>query len=220
MVWYDGTTFTTDKKVGLGDFGPNYYAAQTFNNSPDGRTVIIGWMKKGNDIFLEGKMPFNSQMSFPTSMELRTTSDGIRLYRWPVDEIENLYIKSHKFKNLTIKKAAKKLVKIKVELIDMSVEFEAGSSLKLTIRGQEVSYEPENEIFVFGKNKLAAPAINGKVKLRVLLDRASIELFVNEGALVSTNYAVPEADNHSISVSADGEVKINSLIINELKSSW
>jgi fructan beta-fructosidase len=102
----------------------------------------------------------------------------------------------------------------------MSIEFEPSSSFDLKIRGLEVRYNHTDEIFVFGESKLKAPAINGKVKLRILLDRASIELFANEGASVSTNYVVPEANNQRISISSDGKFKIYSLIVNELKSSW
>lgn len=218
---FDGKIFTTDKKVYKGDTGANFYAAQSFNNSPDDRTVMIGWMKQGgNSIFLKEKMPFNQQMSFPTTMELRTTNEGIRLYRWPVKEIQNLYVKSHKFKNLTAKKVEKQFGNIQAELIDMSIEFEPISSFDINIRGLKVSYIKSSKEIVFGKSILKAPEVDGKVKLRILLDRASIELFVNEGAEISTNYAVPEANNKRISISAEGELKINSLIVNELKSSW
>lgn len=218
---FDGKTFTTDKKVFKGDFGTNFYAAQSFNNSPDDRTVMIGWMNQGkNSIFQNAGMPFNQQMSFPTTMELRTTPEGVRLYRWPVKEVEKLYTKSYKFKNLSVEKTKKKLSSVKAELIDMSIEFEPKNSIKLTIRGLEVAYDQKNGQFAFGTSKVAAPTIDGKVKLRVLLDRASIELFANEGAAVSTCYAVPEVGNYSISLSADGNTKINSLVINELKSSW
>jgi len=218
---FDGKTFTTDKKVFKGDFGTNFYAAQSFNNSPDDRTVMIGWMNQGNNsVFQKAGMPFNQQMSFPTTMELRTTPEGVRLYRWPVKEVEKLYTKSYKFKNLSVEKTEKKLSSVKAELIDMSIEFEPKNSIKLTIRGLEVAYDQKSGQFAFGTSKIAAPTIDGKVKLRVLLDRASIELFANEGAAVSTCYAVPEAGNYSISLSADGNTKINSLVINELKSSW
>ncbi len=218
---FDGKTFTTDKKAFIGDFGTNFYAAQSFNNSPDDRTVMIGWMNQGNNsVFQKAGMPFNQQMSFPTTMELRTTPEGIRLYRWPIKEIENLYVKSYKFKNLTVEKAAKKLTGVKAELIDMSVEFEPKNSLNLTIRGLEVTYDLNSKMFTFGTSKIAAPVIDGKVKLRILLDRASIELFANDGAAVSTCYAVAETGNQGISVSADSNTKINSIIINELKSLW
>lgn len=219
---FDGNTFTTDEKVYLGDVGKNFYAAQSFNNSPDGRTVMIGWMNQGGDnsIFLKANMPFNQQMSFPTTMELRTTEDGIRLYRWPVKEIESLYANTYKFKNLHIKKAAKKLEDINAELIDLTIEFQPSASFMLNVRGLEIHYNKDKEAFVFGESHLGAAPINGLVQLRVLLDRASIELFANQGAVVSTSYAVPAPDNKSISITTDSEVKINSLIINELKSIW
>jgi sucrose-6-phosphate hydrolase SacC (GH32 family) len=153
-------------------------------------------------------------------MELKTTNDGIRLYRWPVKEIEDLYIKSYRFKNLSAGKAVKKLAGINAELMDLSIDFEPVSSMKISLRGLDITYEKSSETITFRKSKLSAPAINGKVKLRVLLDRATIELFANEGAAVSTNYAVPVEDNLNISISAEGNLKINSLIINELKSSW
>ena len=218
---FDGKTFTTDKKTLKGDFGTNFYAAQTFNNSPDGRTVMIGWMNQGsNSVFQKAAMPFNQQMSFPATMELKTTPEGIRLYRWPVKEIEKLYVKSYKFKNLTVDKVSEKLAGVKAELIDLSVEFEPKDLMRLIIRGLEVTYDLKNESFTFGTSKLAAPVIEGKVRLRILLDRASIELFANGGAAVSTCYAVAEPGNKTISISADSSTKINYLIINELKSSW
>jgi len=218
---FDGKTFTTDKKVYKGDYGTDFYAAQTFNNSPDDRTVMIGWMQEGqNSVFQQAGMPFNQQMSFPTSMELHNTPDGLRLFRWPVKEIETLYVKTSKFKNLTVNKLAKKLSGLEAELIDMSIEFEPTDSMTLTIRGIEVTYYRSTEQFTCGKSQFAAPAIDGKVRLHVLLDRASIELFANGGATVSTNYAVPSADNRSISISADSDMRINTLVINEMKSSW
>lgn len=219
---FDGKTFTTDQEVFKGDVGTNFYAAQSFNNSPDDRTVLIGWMDQGGDhsIFLDANMPFNQCMSFPTTMELKTTSEGIRLHRWPVQEIEKLYLKSHTFKNLTAGKAAKRLSGIQAELIDMSLEFEPGASFEISIRGLEVKYNKNKEEFVFGKSVLAAPAIDGKVKLRILLDRATIELFANEGAVVSSNYAIPEANNHGISIFSEDALKITLIEINELKSSW
>ena len=214
---FDGTTFTTDKKVGLGDYGKNYYAAQTFNNSPDGRTVVIGWMRHSD--FNKARMPFNQQMSFPTTMELRTTPDGVHLFRWPVKEIESLYTKKHEFSNRPIEKLTTELSQIDADLIDASIEFEPKKTgdIDWTLRGLKVGYDADKQVFIYNGARLAAPAVNGKVKLRVLVDRGSIELFANDGAAVATHFALPDPKNRSISVSGSGSI---SLVINELKSSW
>jgi sucrose-6-phosphate hydrolase SacC (GH32 family) len=215
---FDGEKFTNDKKSYLGDFGPNFYAAQTFNNSPDNRTVMIGWMSDSGDIFQKAGMPFNCQMSFPNTLELKTTPDGIRLFRWPVKEIENLYVKSHVFKNVNSKQLSQQLAQVKADLIDLSIDFNTCDSLKMNVRGIIIDWKKGE--FLYKNRKIPAPVIDGKVKLRVLLDRASLEFFANDGASVATFYAVPEPQNKSISISTNGNTIINHLIINELKSSW
>ena len=218
---FDGKSFSSDSKSYLGDFGTNFYAAQSFNNSPDGRTVMMGWMREGkNSIFQKAGMPFNQQMSFPTSMELRTTPEGIRLYRWPINEIEKLYTKSYKFKNLSVDKLNTKLTVVKAELIDLSIEFEPHDAMTLIVRGVEIMYDFKAGDFIFRNKKIPAPKIDGKVKLRLLLDRASLELFTNDGADLGTFYAIPSAENKSITILGSAEMKVNKLVVNELKSTW
>ena len=217
MGEFDGTTFTTDKKVGLGDFGKNYYAAQTFNNSPDGRTVVIGWMRKS--AFNKAGMPFTEQMSFPTTMELRTTPNGVKLFRWPIKEIESLYTKRHEFTKRPIAELTGALSGIDSDLIDASIEFDPKEtgSVEWNLRGLKVIYQADKQQFLYKGSPLAATPVDGKVKLRVLVDRGSLELFANDGAAVATHFALPDPKNRSISVTGKGSV---SLIINELKSSW
>jgi sucrose-6-phosphate hydrolase SacC (GH32 family) len=42
---FDGTAFTADDTVGrVMDFGKDFYAAQTYNNDPLGRAIVVGWM--------------------------------------------------------------------------------------------------------------------------------------------------------------------------------
>jgi fructan beta-fructosidase len=158
-------------------------------------------------------------MSFPTSMELRTTPNGVKLFRWPIKEIESLYTKRHEFTKRPIAELTGALSGIDSDLIDASIEFdpkEAGS-VEWTLRGLKVMYQADKQEFLYKDTTLAAPAVNGKVKLRVLVDRGSIELFANDGAAVATHYALPDPGNRSITLSGKGSA---SLIINELKSSW
>ena len=87
---FTGNGFETEGETQRGDFGKAFYAAQTFNNGPGGRVVQIGWMKdrRPECPFLVEGMPFNQQMAFPTDLTLRTTPAGVRLFRWPVPEID------------------------------------------------------------------------------------------------------------------------------------
>lgn len=217
---FDGKAFTTDHKVHRGDYGPNYYAAQSFNNMPDGRCVSIGWMRGDNHPFLKEDMPFNQQMSFPTGMELRTTAEGLKLYRWPVQEIESLYEETLTIESTDLASASAKLQDYPTELVDLSIEFEADDTtdLMLYLRGEKIEYR-EGAFHYAGANVPAKP-IDGIVSLRVLVDRASVELFANEGAAVSTHYATLEPLNQSLGLSSKQNVIIRKLTVHRLKSAW
>ncbi len=237
---FDGRVFSSDGENHPGDHGVGcFYAAQVFNDMPDGRVVQIGWMKdKGTkerpNVFLAHDMPFNQQMGFPTDLSLRSTPGGIRLYRWPVREIEGLYVRSHVFKDLTPASANEALAAVKPELVDMSIEMEVGAEdvVELNVRGLRIVYGGVKEYrardgqkarvkcFAFGDHRVPAPIVDGRVKLRALVDRTALEMFANDGAAVSTSYAVPDFDDRRLSVSARPDLKINSWVVHELKSSW
>jgi sucrose-6-phosphate hydrolase SacC (GH32 family) len=220
---FDGNTFTSDKNSYLGDLGSNFYAAQTFNNSPDSRTVIIGWMNAnwGETTFFEkAKMPFNLQMSFPNTLELKTTPEGIRLFRWPIKEIEKLYDKTYYFSDSSISKINSKLTQINAELIDLSIVFKPQGNVNLNLRGLDIKYEFDRQTFVFNSKEIKAPLINKKVSVRVLIDRSSLEIYANNGESAATFYTVPVAENQKISICANENTKIKTFVVNKLKSSW
>ncbi len=232
------------------DYGDSYYAAQVFNQAPEGRVVHIGWLhskQAGYRPFLEAGMPFTQQMSIPAEITLRTTPDGVRMFRNPVKEIERLYAKTVCFNNLSVRELNTKLAALHPELIDLTIEFERTENLTLNLRGQEIHYNAARQEFNFtnharvegekagmknrppakqkpykdnGLRTLPAPTENERVKLRVLIDRASLELFANDGQAAASFVVVPAENNRTLSIRANGAQKINSLVINELKSAW
>jgi fructan beta-fructosidase len=62
--------------------------------------------------------------------------------------------------------------------------------------------------------------VDGKVTLRALVDRASLELFANDGQAAASFVVVPEVNNRCIRIDGNEELDISSLVINELKSIW
>ena len=81
---FDGKVFTPESGKHRFSTGA-IYAAQTFNNVPDGRRIQIGWAN-----FDHRGMPFRGQMLLPTELTLRTTKDGVRLVSKPIKEVASL----------------------------------------------------------------------------------------------------------------------------------
>jgi len=221
---FDGVSLSTDQKNHLGDLGNAYYAAQTFNNSPDGRTVIMGWLRTrdkniGEKFYIDQKMPFNQQMSFPAKMELRTTASGIRLFRWPVDEIKSLYEKTYLFEEIELGILNEKLNGEKFEEIDLYVSFDRSktSKFEMNIRGKVLTYEKGNFYF----KGVILPTLNeNKVNVRILLDRTTIEIFADDGFSVLSDYAVSDSENTQISVLSNKKLVLDKFEINKLDSIW
>ncbi|MEW4456386.1 glycoside hydrolase family 32 protein [Bremerella sp. JC817] len=217
---FDGKCFLTDEKVLRGDYGPNFYAAQTFNDSPDDRTVIVGWMRGENVPFRRERMPFHQQMSFPQTMQLKTTADGVKLFRWPIEEIKELYQKQVTLDNTTVAQANEALKDFSADLLDISIAFEAkaDTTLTLDVRGQTITYR--NGMLHYQNATMPAPVIDGQVQVRVLVDRASVELFVNSGEFVATFNAEIDPQNLSVHLGGSEKTAISKLEVHQLGSAW
>jgi sucrose-6-phosphate hydrolase SacC (GH32 family) len=63
--------------------------------------------------------------------------------------------------------------------------------------------------------------VNGCIRLRMLVDRTSVDIFGNDGSLYMPMGVIVPHDNLSLEISArGGAARINSLEVYPLKSSW
>jgi len=215
---FDGRKFTPESEVLRTEFGANCYAAQTWSDIPkyDSRRIQIAWMSGGK----YPDMPFNQQMCFPCKLMLKTTPEGIRLFRQPVREIENLHQKEHHWNNETIKSEENLL---SGDLFGIRAEFELGKATEFgfVVRGEKVQYKvADNQLSCLGRSATLKP-IGDKIRLQILVDRTSIEVFGNDGRISLSSCFLPNLDNTGLSVYSDGgDVKIDSMDIFELRSAW
>lgn len=217
---FDGQTFLQEGDVQRFDWGGNSYAAQTWSDIPseDGRRIQIAWLRVNLP-----NMPFNQQMTFPCELRLRTTTEGIRLFSTPVKEIEKLHDKEHIWKDVSLSPGETLLKGIQGDLFDIRAEFRTGeaSEFGFNIRGIAVVYDVKRQqLSCLGKCAPLLP-MERKIRLQVLVDRASIEIFGNDGGVSIPIGVIPEDDNKSLEVySKGGRTRINSLEVYELCSAW
>ncbi len=223
---FDGAQFKSEPGFTpqIADNGANYYAVQSYSDIPsaDGRRIQIAWMNGGR----YPEMPFNQQMSFPCELTLHRLPDGLRLYRYPVKEIRGLYDSAVTYESISLSpgiNAFEKNESIKGRELDIDLEFEPGTAteLVLSVRGELIIYNcKEQTISFLGKSSHLEPA-NGKVQLRVLIDRTTIELFGNGGRVSMSSCFVPSPENHDVSLTASGApIKLPSIKVHTLKSAW
>ncbi len=196
----------------------DFYAAQTFSDVPDGRRVQIGWAR---GISFPG-MPFNQQMTVPCVLSLRTTADGVRMFAEPVAEIATLHSRKQAWSG-RLEPGANPLRDVSGDLFDIRAELAVvdANAVEFTIRGVPVVYDvKKEEIACAGKSAPLAP-IAGRVRLRLLVDRGSIEVFGNDGRVALSVGIQPREDDRSLALLArGGTAEVRAFEVAELESSW
>ncbi len=215
---FDGAKFTPDgPKQQL--WHGNFYAAQTFSNAPDGRRIQIGW---GQGITFPG-MPFNQQMTVPVELTLRSTPDGVRLFALPVKELDALHGKKHTIDAQMLKPGENPLGGITGELFDIRAEFEVKDAERfgLVVRGVSVEYDVKKRQLRCKDKVVPLAPDQGKIRLRILADRGSIEVFVNDGqAAVSVGVILADKNRSLEAFSQGGATGVKALEVFEMKSGW
>ncbi len=226
---FDGENFVTETPKLQSDFGQNYYATQTWSNIPeaDGRTIQIAWMKGAE--FPE--MPFNGQMTFPCELSLKKYLEGIKLTRKPIKEIELLHEKGEVYENKNLIPGINKnlLNGIKGDCFHIIGSFKVKTAdsfgfvvrLDKTNNGVEIMYNVKSKTLIcMGKSAVVEP-VDGVVKLEVLLDRASLEIFANDGKVaMSSSITSTEKANGIYLFNIGGEVLVEKLEVYPMKSIW
>lgn len=217
---FNGDKFTKEAGKFKGDSGANFYAAQTYSDIPqaDGRRILIGWMRGGK----YPGMPFNQQMAFPSELTLKTTPEGIRLCKWPVREIATLVAAEKDFGGVEVKPGDDPLKDLKGELFDIEATIDVGDASAVTfdLRGVKLRWAKEGRL-TLGSAATEMKADAGKISLRILIDRSSIEVFGNGGAVTMSSCFLPRPGNVTMKTFVEsGTAKLASMKVRELKSAW
>jgi fructan beta-fructosidase len=178
-----------------------FYAAQSFSNAPDGRRIQIGW---NNGIAFTG-MPFNQQMTVPVVLTLRTTADGPRLFAEPVS-LDMLHTDATlKRTNWTVKEGDHPL-NVMSELLQIRAEFQLGDAktVGLNVRGVPVLYNAQEKQLSCGGVVAPLVPLNGVVRLQVLVDRGSVEVFGNDGRVAISRGGIVPREQRGMSVTVRG----------------
>jgi sucrose-6-phosphate hydrolase SacC (GH32 family) len=218
---FDGHIFKSETPPLPSLWGANDYAAQTYNNIPaaDGRRIQIAWMSGGK----YPGMPFNQQMTFPRELTLKTTADGVRLCMRPVREIAKLHGKRHAWTNLVLKPGEKPLAGLRGELWDMEAEIAPAQAqeIVLTVRGVPIVYDRQKHTLHCLGRSAPVRLSNGVLKLRILVDRTSVEIFVGNGEVVMCSCFLPNLRDRSLDLHVvGGPATVRALTVHELRSAW
>lgn len=207
------------------DSGIDFYAPQTVL-SPDGRRIMIGWMQNWDSCSIrEEGSPWAGQMSVPRELFLKNG----RMCQRPSREFDALLKESLSFKDVPLSKNALRLEGVQGRILDLELTLRPdpdcySSSLRLAEGGglyTELLYRVhEHSLTIDRRHSGVRRAIRNvqdcqilndsvELSLHLVLDKNSVEVFINGGeqAMTAAIFTPQAADG--ISFFADGKAKMD-----------
>ena len=211
---FDGKVFTPENGKYHYHTGV-LYAAQTFNQTPDGRRIQIGWGRIDH-----GAQPFNQMMLFPTELSLRSTVEGVRLFCNPIPEIASLHKTHHALSGLTVKEANDRLSQLSTDLVHavMDIEIDKGLGLELFYRDNPILYYDGSLTRFNGMPYESERPGAFRFRIEMILDKTSVEGFVDGGKLYVAEALKSPKSRKGLELR--GDLIIHRLDVDELKGIW
>lgn len=226
---YDEKTDTfTERHNQSVDYGIDFYAPQTVL-TPDGRRIMIGWMQNWDTCNMRSQpKTWFGQMSLPRELSVR---EG-RLYQKPVRELEELRRNKVEYHGVKVAGEALRLAGIEGRTVDMELEIAPAQGRELyrkfavrfaqdQERHTAISFRPHESILkidrkfsgsrraIIHQRRSLVRHEGGALRLRIVLDRFSAEVFVWDGEQVLTATIDTPLSADGISFYADGEAVLD-----------
>ena len=209
------------------DYGIDFYAPQSVL-TPDGRRVMIGWMQNWDTCNLHVKStPWFGQMSLPRELSVKNG----RLYQWPIRELDSLRGAPVEFKNVKIDNGELELPGIRGRMMDLEIEIEPAERElfnRFAVRFAKdadhhtgFSFRPRESVVkvdrkfsgsrraIIHQRRAKVNHENGRLKLRLILDRFSVEAFISDGEKVMSATVGTETSADGISFFCDGKARFS-----------
>ncbi|MHA7057533.1 glycoside hydrolase family 32 protein [Aquimarina sp. M1] len=227
------------------DYGRDNYAGVTWSGIPDedGRKLFIGWMSNWDYGQQVPTSSWRSSMTVPRALTLHKNQETYRLLSYPVAELNKYHTKTAvRVEGLTVKKNKVLFKAEEAELssadIMLTVEDLTKNKLSFILSNDKqeelrFGFDPDCECYFLDRSKAGKVNFSDKFvntfskapfdnkyldwKLRVLLDKTSIEIFINQGGVTMTEIFFTEHPFNTLSVKSDSELNIKELSINLLK---
>ncbi|WP_181308011.1 glycoside hydrolase family 32 protein [Rufibacter sp. XAAS-G3-1] len=234
---FNGQSFTSDNPPQTTlwvDHGKDNYAGVTWSNIPasDGRRLFLGWMSNWQYANEVPTVAWRSAMTLPRELTLRQTKEGLRLLSQPVKELQKLRTKAISLKAQEVQGTLdlSSRYKLNLPLLELDLNLDVSQAQEITLKFSNTKGEQLNlgysvkqeELFIDrtqagkiafkdnfpGRHVAPIKLENGKLRLHLILDFTSVEVFANGGQKVMTEIFFPNENFTQVELVTDGVTKL------------
>lgn len=238
---FDGQTFYSETAPDIPlwlDYGPDCYAAQTWSDEPSGRRVLAAWLSNWRYARQTPPLPARGMLTLPRELSLIETADGPRLVQKPISELATFHETLLDQVNFTLQPGQNLLEGIRGTALDLELEVLPSTprfGLRLLAGRDECTLLtvdfPSRRICIdrsrsgridFHPDFAAAhsaplPNFGETLRLRIVLDSNSLEVFAVDGQTTITELIFPSPESTGLELFTEsGNLRIQNLRIHRL----
>jgi levanase/fructan beta-fructosidase len=215
------------------DWGRDYYAAVSFSNVPGGRRLMIGWMNNWQYAAATPSDGWRSAMSLVREVRLETRDGRTILVQAPADPFDASGTELFAAGPEQLTSGVRWLpAKASGDVLRIDAEFRPGPAGKvgLVLRAGEAGGVQERTVLAYSSltgelslDRTASgnvgfhaefPSVerapvaldgSGLLRLRIFLDRCSVEVFAQDGLMTLTDQIFPAESSTAVGLLAEGD---------------
>lgn len=237
---FDGIRFTTDQKeIKWLDFGADNYAGVTYNNSPGSHPVFIGWMSNWNYAQNTPTEKWRSAMTLPRHLYLDKDETGYFVSSRIIPGFDN--ITEIVFEQEEVSLEDQNSFAGAFDRAEITWNQNLYDDIAVKIQNDKGEYlvlliDPERKQIVLdrrhsGKTEFhekfadqihSLPFIPKKQvsEVKLITDKASIEVFIDGGRYVMTEKFFPNAEYNTMKLSSSKGTVIRDFKIKSVANTW
>ncbi len=237
---FDGTKFTTDQKETKWlDFGADNYAGVTYNNAPDNDPVFIGWMSNWNYARNTPTEKWRSAMTLPRHLYLEKDETGYFVSSEIIPAFEKITKLVSESKEIALDD--RQTIEGNFDRADIAWKQNLNENTTVKFQNDKGEYlvlllDPLREQVVLDRrysgktdfHKTFADKVHSlpyhpqdqTAEVRIVMDRASIEVFIDGGRYVMTEKFFPNSAFSTLQLSSSNGTVIKDFTIKSVTNTW
>ncbi len=224
------------------DLGEDYYASASWSDLPPGgpRVVTIGWMDNWLYAQAAPTSPWRGAMALPRRLSLRWQDGRYRLLQRPIGALAKLRAAPRRLGAFTAAQGRQLLaVPARGRAHEIRARIWVGrrGAFRLTLgshdgRSVTLGYSAASGKFTVDRtgqyrfspafdshNVAPLPTLQGEIELDLIIDRSSVEAFVNHGTLTVAERMFPSAGAYTVGVQTRHS-RVQQMTLWTLRSIW
>ncbi|MEW4368377.1 glycoside hydrolase family 32 protein [Paenibacillus kandeliae] len=231
------------------DWGKEFYASMSFAGLPQHQRIVMAWMTNWDYAFEQPTGDWKGVLTIPRQLSLVSTPNGWRLSQQPVEQLNTLRTPLLQTQAITLQPDSPDLLaglssasyEIQAEIRLPQQQPASSFGFRLLENGDstqftEIGYmAADQQLFIdraqsgitnFSplfrtRQQATLPATDGIIRLRILVDRSTVEVFANNGQTVFSSIVFPDATSRQMSLyTTGGHMQIVSLKVHRLSNVW